>query len=190
MKGAKPSPSIAELEAVSPLAEPPSSPPRGHFNGVLPPISSTSSKEALPDDLCWMMNTLKNESSQILNAPTADADVKSQGSETRRHIAKHKERKPIYLTESPYFGSYVHYGARDFYRPPSLSTSESFKHVSHCALRNCNAQNKLCDTSRHRFCVYSIRMMKGTIWETRISPLEVNGGKVHSTIEGASLNYQ
>ncbi|WOL04729.1 zeatin O-glucosyltransferase-like [Canna indica] len=36
----------------------------------------------------------------------------------------------------------------------------------------------------------NIRMMKGTIWETRISPLEVNGGKVHSTIEGAALNYQ
>lgn len=64
------------------------------------------------------------------------SDYKSQGSPTKGHITKNKEEKPVRpdeFLESSYFGSSVHYGARDFY-PSSSSTRTS---------------EIVCDTSSH-----------------------------------------
>ncbi|CAL9118473.1 unnamed protein product, partial [Musa acuminata var. zebrina] len=58
-------------------------------------------------------------------------DHKSQGSPTKGHITQNKEEKrvcPDEFLESSYFGSSVHYGARDFYTSSSSTqTSEIYR---------------------------------------------------------------
>lgn len=61
---------------------------------------------------------------------------KSQGSPNKNQATYSKDGKPAYSTEStesPYFGSSVHYGGRDFYgSAPSKHATDSSKSVSAC----------------------------------------------------------
>lgn len=64
------------------------------------------------------------------------AESKSQGSPNKNQATYSKDGKPAYSTEStesPYFGSSVHYGGRDFYgSAPSKHATDSSKSVSAC----------------------------------------------------------
>ncbi|XP_072996960.1 uncharacterized protein [Typha latifolia] len=94
----------------------------GYFSSVFPPASTVMGKDVSPSDLYWTLNRQRGEY-QIGNTH----DGKSQESPTKKQTTCNKDGKPNFLTESteaPYFGSSVHYGARDFY------SSSPPKHVA------------------------------------------------------------
>ncbi|XP_072985814.1 uncharacterized protein [Typha latifolia] len=107
---------VVVVEMVSPSSF--SSSP-GYFRSVFPPILSSK--------------VTRNDSPQrseglIGHALTLNADDKSVESHAKCPAGS-KEGKPIYpdgASESPYFGSYVHYGGRDFYNAsPAKNSSET-----------------------------------------------------------------
>ncbi|XP_073009432.1 uncharacterized protein [Typha latifolia] len=100
--------------------------PSRYFSTVFPPASLVMGKDASPSDSNRTMNKQRVEV-QNGHARGAAADGKCKGSSTENWTTCSNEGKPFYpieSTDSPYFGSSVHYGARDFY-----STSSS-NHVT------------------------------------------------------------
>ncbi|XP_074568429.1 uncharacterized protein LOC141824976 isoform X1 [Curcuma longa] len=97
----------------------------GYFSTVIPPASHVIAKNLSHSDLCWTLNKQRNDG-RIASAQTASTDCKSQGSSTKV--------KPGYANEhveSPYFGSSINYGARDFYTssssPRTSKTPEKYR---------------------------------------------------------------
>ncbi|XP_073005634.1 uncharacterized protein [Typha latifolia] len=89
----------------------------GYFSGVFPPPSAVMRKDS-------------QNSSKAGNARSGTADRNTQESPSKCQSTQlTKDGKPIYSaepTESPYFGSSVHYGCRDFYPgSPSKNTPET-----------------------------------------------------------------
>ncbi|URE47630.1 hypothetical protein MUK42_14040 [Musa troglodytarum] len=137
----------------------------GYFSTVIPPASTVIAKDLSHSDLCWTLNKQRCEG-RIGSTQKATADRKSQGSPTKRHITQNKEEKPVCpdeFLESSYFGSSVHYGARDFYTSSSATqTSEISHHFSNFT---------------------STELMEETTLAISTLLTEVNGGKAHFTIE-------
>ncbi|WOK95564.1 hypothetical protein Cni_G04271 [Canna indica] len=90
----------------------------GYFNSVFPPASSVMAKDLAHSDLCWTLNKQKADSST--NNGSVTSGNKRHGSSPSKEEVK--------ATESPYFGSSLDYGARDFYTTsPSNSTAPHYE---------------------------------------------------------------
>ncbi|OAY78169.1 hypothetical protein ACMD2_11051 [Ananas comosus] len=98
----------------------------GYFSSVFPPASAVMGKDAAHSDLYWALNKQRAEGQ---NGNSHES--KSQGSPNKNQATYSKDGKPAYSTEStesPYFGSSVHYGGRDFYgSAPSKHATDSSK---------------------------------------------------------------
>lgn len=96
--------------AVAGAAPPPAS---GYFSSVFSASPAANPRDARQTDLYTMLNK-QNPKGQSCGGI---ADGKSHGSPTKGRVAS-KDGKQFYpneSSESPYFGSSVHYGGRDFY---------------------------------------------------------------------------
>ncbi|KAJ1263186.1 hypothetical protein BS78_09G164700 [Paspalum vaginatum] len=106
MEAKKKSPPAAAAAAAGAGAAPP--PSNGYFSNVFPASPAGSGKDAKQADLYAMLN---KQSSRGQNGNSIE-DGKSHGHPT------YKDGKHVYPnepSESPYFGSSVHYGGREFY---------------------------------------------------------------------------
>ncbi|KAF8703873.1 hypothetical protein HU200_031970 [Digitaria exilis] len=86
----------------------PPPPPSGYFSSVFSSSPAGNAKDAKQTDLFAMLN---KQSSRGQNG-SSTTDSKSSGRPT------YKDGKHVYSnesSESPYFGSSVHYGGREFY---------------------------------------------------------------------------
>ncbi|XP_008801355.2 uncharacterized protein LOC103715493 [Phoenix dactylifera] len=104
----------------------------GYFSSVFPPASSVMAKDSARSDLYRTLDKQTTEG-HIGSAQSSRAGDKYQGSPIKGHTSN-KDGKSAYPTESiesPYFGSSVHYGGREFYSSaPSVRSSgapSSFK---------------------------------------------------------------
>ncbi|KAJ3668913.1 hypothetical protein LUZ60_010863 [Juncus effusus] len=109
----------------------------GYFTTVFPPAPSVVRKEATQGEIYSGFNKQRAES-QNGHCYAFNSDGKSQGSPTKKQSNYNKEGKMFNSNESvesPYFGSSVHYGGRDFYgsSPPktTMETSRSYKDDEH-----------------------------------------------------------
>ncbi|KQK05951.1 hypothetical protein BRADI_2g23540v3 [Brachypodium distachyon] len=99
-------------------------PANGYFSSVFSASPAANPRDARETDL----NTILNR--QNPKGPTSGgiADGKFQGSPTKGRVT-YKDGQQFYPnepSESPYFGSSVHYGGRDFYdSSPHKQASES-----------------------------------------------------------------
>ncbi|KAG1365820.1 hypothetical protein COCNU_12G008200 [Cocos nucifera] len=96
-----------------------------YFSSVFPPASSVMAKDAARSDLYWTLDKQRTEG-RIGNAQSSRADDKYQGSPSKNHTSNKDGTSacPAESIESPYFGSSVHYGGREFYSSsPSMQSS-------------------------------------------------------------------
>ncbi|XP_044978611.1 uncharacterized protein LOC123445658 [Hordeum vulgare subsp. vulgare] len=96
----------------------------GYFSSVFSASPAANPRDARQMDLYTMLNK-QNPKGQ---SGGGTADGKSQGSPAKGRVA-YKDGKQFYpneSSESPYFGSSVHYGGRDFYdSSPHKQANES-----------------------------------------------------------------
>ncbi|KAL5231114.1 hypothetical protein ABZP36_029890 [Zizania latifolia] len=101
--------------------------PNGYFSSVFSASPTANAKDAKQPDLYAMLNK-QNFKGQ--NGGGIAGNGKSNGSPTKGRTAN-KDGKQFYpneSSESPYFGSSVHYGAREFYgSTPQKQGDESAK---------------------------------------------------------------
>ncbi|XP_039800746.1 uncharacterized protein LOC120665290 isoform X1 [Panicum virgatum] len=84
-------------------------PPSGYFSSVFSSSPAGNAKDAKQTDLYAMLN---KQSSRGQNGNSITGDSKSNG---RNMYKDGKHAYPNESSESPYFGSSVHYGGREFY---------------------------------------------------------------------------
>ncbi|OEL21629.1 hypothetical protein BAE44_0017352 [Dichanthelium oligosanthes] len=101
----KPTPSAAAAAAEAGAAPPP---PNGYFSSVFSSSPAGNAKDAKQTDLYAMLN---KQSSRGQNG-SGTTDSKSNARATYKDG---KHGYPTESSESPYFGSSVHYGGREFY---------------------------------------------------------------------------
>ncbi|CAM0955239.1 unnamed protein product [Alopecurus aequalis] len=107
MEAKKKSPPTPAAAGAAPAA------PNGYFSSVFSSSAAANQKDARQTDLYTILNK-QNSKGQ---SGGGIADSKCQGSPTKGRVA-YKDGKQFYpneSSESPYFGSSVHYGGRDFY---------------------------------------------------------------------------
>ncbi|KAG8085779.1 hypothetical protein GUJ93_ZPchr0010g7596 [Zizania palustris] len=125
MDGRKKSPAATAAGAPAP-ASASAAAPNGYFSSVFSASPAANAKDAKQPDLYAMLNkqNFKGQNGGAI------ADGKSNGSPTKGRTAN-KDGKQFYpneSSESPYFGSSVHYGAREFYgSTPQKQGDESAK---------------------------------------------------------------
>uniref|UniRef100_A0A6V7QWD5 Suppressor protein SRP40-like n=1 Tax=Ananas comosus var. bracteatus TaxID=296719 RepID=A0A6V7QWD5_ANACO len=89
----------------------------GYFTSVFSPSSMVGGSDTTHSDLYWTKNSMKTDG-QTENAENIIKDGKPQENPSKNQTPQNKDGKPIHPTEpieSPYFGSSVHYGGRDFF---------------------------------------------------------------------------
>ncbi|CAL9780231.1 unnamed protein product [Musa acuminata subsp. burmannicoides] len=100
----------------------------GYFSTVFPPTSTVMAKGLSQLDLYWTLNK------QSTDTNTGSAQRKTTENQKKGSSSRSKSIKegiyPSESTELAYFGSSVHYGARDFYAASS-ATNTSVNPINH-----------------------------------------------------------
>ncbi|CAM0955238.1 unnamed protein product [Alopecurus aequalis] len=108
MEAKKKSPPTPAAAGAAPAA------PNGYFSSVFSSSAAANQKDARQTDLYTILN---KQNSKGQSGGGIAGNSKCQGSPTKGRVA-YKDGKQFYpneSSESPYFGSSVHYGGRDFY---------------------------------------------------------------------------
>ncbi|CAL4901080.1 unnamed protein product [Urochloa decumbens] len=112
MEAKKKSAPSAAAAAAAGAAPPPAS---GYFSAVFPSSPAGNAKDAKQTDLYAMLN---KQSSRGQNGSSVTGLIRSPDGKSHGRTTTYKDGKHSYpneSSESPYFGSSVHYGGREFY---------------------------------------------------------------------------